>query len=49
MREPKNEIITIGAKLSDEDAAKIVKDAIAKLTRGQHGRKILLNIEDPIL
>jgi mitochondrial enoyl-[acyl-carrier protein] reductase / trans-2-enoyl-CoA reductase len=48
LEQPKHEIITIGAHLSDEDAERIVKSAIGKVSGGRHGKKVLLRIEDPV-
>jgi mitochondrial enoyl-[acyl-carrier protein] reductase / trans-2-enoyl-CoA reductase len=45
LREPKHEIITIGAGWTDEMATKVVKSALAE---GQHGKKLLLKIEETI-
>ena len=48
MREPEYEIVTIPAGESDEQATERVRGIMEKLAKGQHGKKILLSIEQPV-
>ncbi|KZV64396.1 trans-2-enoyl-CoA reductase [Peniophora sp. CONT] len=47
LREPKHEIVTIGAGESDADATKKVRGLMERIAQGTHGTKILLRVEEP--
>jgi hypothetical protein len=46
-KEPNHEIVKIDGRLSDEEATKIVRGAMNKLSGGFGGKKILLQV-DPV-
>lgn len=46
-KEPNHEIVKIDGKLSDEEATKIVRGVMNKVTSGSSGKKILLQV-DPV-
>jgi mitochondrial enoyl-[acyl-carrier protein] reductase / trans-2-enoyl-CoA reductase len=46
LREPKHEIITIEAGVTDEGVANVVKDTIARTAEGWYGKKVLLKIKE---
>ncbi|KAJ3556677.1 hypothetical protein NM688_g1894 [Phlebia brevispora] len=45
LQEPEHEILTIPADINDDAATERVRDAVRKLGQGQHGKKVLLKIE----
>lgn len=47
LKEPEHEIATIPANESDAQATERVRAVMEKLSQGQHGKKILLDIEQP--
>lgn len=48
MKEPEHEILTIAASDDDTSATEKIRDVVAKLAKGQYGKKILLKLEQPI-
>ncbi|EKM50354.1 uncharacterized protein PHACADRAFT_263603 [Phanerochaete carnosa HHB-10118-sp] len=47
LKEPEHEVVTIPAQESDSEATRRVHEIMKTLTKGQHGKKILLKIEQP--
>jgi len=47
LKEPSHEIVKIDGKLSDEEATKIVRGVMNRLSSGFGGKKILLQV-DPV-
>ncbi|KAJ7115763.1 NAD(P)-binding protein [Mycena epipterygia] len=45
LKEPEHEILTIAAQDSDEVAGQKVRDILAKVAKGQYGKKVLFKIE----
>jgi NADPH:quinone reductase-like Zn-dependent oxidoreductase len=48
LREPKHDIVTIGAHLTDDEATVAVRTAVKRAVEGRCGKKLLLRIEDPL-
>ncbi|EGN91990.1 hypothetical protein SERLA73DRAFT_191781 [Serpula lacrymans var. lacrymans S7.3] len=46
LKEPSHEILTIQGSEGDEEASQKIRHAIATLAKGQHGKKILLKMEE---
>jgi len=45
LKEPEHEIVTLGAHESDEEVSIRVREIVAKMAKGQYGRKVLLKLE----
>ncbi|KAI0091749.1 NAD-binding protein [Irpex rosettiformis] len=48
LKEAEHEVLTIPAGDSDGVATEKVRDVVRKLAKGQYGKKVLLNIEQPV-
>ncbi|KAJ7432641.1 hypothetical protein B0H11DRAFT_2154665 [Mycena galericulata] len=46
LKEPEYEILTISSRDSDEVAGEKVREMMAKISRGQYGKKVLLKFDD---
>ena len=45
MKEPRHEVISIGAQDTDEQAGEKVREVIKKVSEGQYGKKVLLKLD----
>lgn len=46
LKEPKYEIVSVGARDSDEEAGQKVREIVTKISGGHHGKKVLLKLDE---